>query len=485
MEQSTPNLDLPYILPSQAQKHVTHNEALATLDALVQLAVIDRDRTVPPEHPTEGERHIVADGASGVWAGQERGVATWRDGAWLIVRPRIGWLAFVEAEDLFCRFVDGGWSPIAETVDGLQHLERLGIGTAADPQNPFSARLNKALWAARAASDGGDGDLRLVMNKEASANTASLLFQSGWSGRAEIGLTGSDDLSVKVSADGATWRTAFGVNHQSGTVDIPASVRFDGAVSCGASGIAPGVMHIHRQPGEAAIVLSAGANSAAPEYVGQLRARPGVGIALTNGSSSWWGLAVNTQTNRVGIGTTEPVHKLTVADGAVGPATDNAHPVGSATRRWSTIYAATGAINTSDARDKNVEGPIGASAARIVDAVAPILYRWKIGGMEVVETGVEKVPDGEDAQGNEMFVERTLTEERPRAGVRRHAGWLAQDVRAAFEAEGLDCGAWGLDEPEEAESRQWLRPDQLTAFLWEALRETRRDLAELKDRQSR
>ena len=30
----TANLKLPYILPSQAQKHVTHNEALALLDRL-------------------------------------------------------------------------------------------------------------------------------------------------------------------------------------------------------------------------------------------------------------------------------------------------------------------------------------------------------------------------------------------------------------------------------------------------------------------
>ena len=36
MENSA-NLQLPYIMPSQAQKHVTHNEAVRTLDALVQL----------------------------------------------------------------------------------------------------------------------------------------------------------------------------------------------------------------------------------------------------------------------------------------------------------------------------------------------------------------------------------------------------------------------------------------------------------------
>ena len=38
----TPCLGLPQIEAAQAQKHVTHNEALALLDVLVQLAVKSR-----------------------------------------------------------------------------------------------------------------------------------------------------------------------------------------------------------------------------------------------------------------------------------------------------------------------------------------------------------------------------------------------------------------------------------------------------------
>ena len=40
-------LSLPYILPAQAQKHVTHNEALRMLDLLVQLVVTSRQVTTP------------------------------------------------------------------------------------------------------------------------------------------------------------------------------------------------------------------------------------------------------------------------------------------------------------------------------------------------------------------------------------------------------------------------------------------------------
>ena len=41
MSQTSPVLSLPYIQPAQAQKHVTHNEALRILDAITQLSVID------------------------------------------------------------------------------------------------------------------------------------------------------------------------------------------------------------------------------------------------------------------------------------------------------------------------------------------------------------------------------------------------------------------------------------------------------------
>jgi hypothetical protein len=65
-------LGLPYIQPAQAQKHVTHNEAIRVLDALVQLSVEDRDQTAPPATPTSGDRHILAANASGVWTGLDR-----------------------------------------------------------------------------------------------------------------------------------------------------------------------------------------------------------------------------------------------------------------------------------------------------------------------------------------------------------------------------------------------------------------------------
>jgi hypothetical protein len=109
MSDATTHLLLPYILAAQAQKHVTHNEALRLLDGLVQLSVLDRDLTAPPGSPADGDRYIVGSGATGDWAGWDLNVALWTDGAWLRLPPRTGWRAWVEDEGLLLVYDGAGW----------------------------------------------------------------------------------------------------------------------------------------------------------------------------------------------------------------------------------------------------------------------------------------------------------------------------------------------------------------------------------------
>lgn len=117
MSDITPHLLLPYILASQAQKHVTHNEALRLLDAMVQLSVLDRNLTAPPASPVDGDRYIVASGATGLWAGWDLNVAFWIDGVWLRLVPRPGWLAWIAAEQAFVVWNGSSWDLVGEPVD--------------------------------------------------------------------------------------------------------------------------------------------------------------------------------------------------------------------------------------------------------------------------------------------------------------------------------------------------------------------------------
>lgn len=54
MSDVSPRLKLPLIAPSQALKHVTHNEALLRLDAITQLSVEALGVTTPPNPPLRG-----------------------------------------------------------------------------------------------------------------------------------------------------------------------------------------------------------------------------------------------------------------------------------------------------------------------------------------------------------------------------------------------------------------------------------------------
>ena len=84
----TPLIGLPLIAASQEQKHVTHNEALLLLDAVVHLAVISRALATPPASPVEGDRYLVAAAAIGAWAGHSGHVTFHEAGSWRFAIPK-------------------------------------------------------------------------------------------------------------------------------------------------------------------------------------------------------------------------------------------------------------------------------------------------------------------------------------------------------------------------------------------------------------
>jgi hypothetical protein len=115
----TPRLALPAIEAAQAQKHVTHNEALILLDALVQLAVESRALATPPGSPAEGACYIPAAGASGDWSGWDGQIALYSGGGWLRIIPVSGLKAWVKAERLTVTYEDGVWRDgVALTAHG-------------------------------------------------------------------------------------------------------------------------------------------------------------------------------------------------------------------------------------------------------------------------------------------------------------------------------------------------------------------------------
>ncbi|MCB1450092.1 MAG: DUF2793 domain-containing protein [Nitratireductor sp.] len=354
---NTNRLAMPYLLPSQAQKHVTHNEALAVLDALVQPVVHSPPSNTVPAMPEEGDTYIVGSGPEGQWAGHSGEIAVCQDGAWRFLQPLDGWAFRLRNTDKSYVQANGGWEEITSFDPGS--LTELGIGRA--PSVPLHVGVDSGVATIRLQS--GDGGTFGSPFADFSHDSASFFF------------------------------TNWGAGNIAFTAIRPAS-----SVAFGAAG---------------------------------------------------------------GV-------RLRIEEASTIPEADNAYSLGNSTHRWSSVWASNGVIQTSDARDKLVDSPIGEFATRMVDSISPVLYRWKAAQNQVMIEG-------------EPGPEATARLE-PMAGKRLHAGFLAQDVAGFLADLGLDLGVCGLANREDQDSRQWLRPDEMVALLWQALRDTRAELARLQVR---
>ncbi|WP_339108525.1 DUF2793 domain-containing protein [Thioclava sp. GXIMD4216] len=222
MTDSSANLDLPFIQASQAQKHVTHNEAIDILDTLVQLSVQSRTTATPPATPSAGHRYILPQGAAGAWAGHDGAVVQWGGEAWRIYPPKTGWQAYIADEAQSVIWTGTHWAGL---LSGALEVERLGVNSAADETNRLAVASDATLLTHAGTSH------QLKINKALPENTASLVFQTGWSGRAEMGCAGNDAFAVKVSADGASWTTALSLSAATGLAMMPQGAEINGPLS--------------------------------------------------------------------------------------------------------------------------------------------------------------------------------------------------------------------------------------------------------------
>lgn len=225
---NTTNLGLPLMSAAQSQKHITHNDALLRLDAIVQLSAISAALTAPPGSPTEGDTYIIGSGATGAWAGKDLNVTYYSSGAWVFVVPREGWLSWNKATDTLLVWNGSAWIDFA-TAGGFVssttinngslpgQLTMLGLGGAvADATNKLSVNTPSVLF------NRGATDINVTLNKNAAANDARFTFQTGFSTRALFGLLANDDFSVSVSPDGSTFFSALAIDKDTGNVAIGA-----------------------------------------------------------------------------------------------------------------------------------------------------------------------------------------------------------------------------------------------------------------------
>lgn len=215
---NTHRLGLPELDGQQALKHITHNEALWKLDSIVHLAVTSLDQNSPPAAPELGDCYEIGSSPMGGWIDQAGKIAMWTPGGWRFAMPQTGWLLWHLNEQRCYVFVSDQWELLSAWLGEVQNAGMVGVNAAADLTNKLLVRSNAALFTAVDVGDGGSGDLRINLNKSDTAKANSLVFQSNYSARAEIGTIGNDDFVFKVSADGSTFHESLALDSAEGFV---------------------------------------------------------------------------------------------------------------------------------------------------------------------------------------------------------------------------------------------------------------------------
>lgn len=189
---NTAKLNLPLISASQSQKSVTHNESLDNLDIFVMPSIKDRDLTAPPGGESEGDTYIPTSTATGDWAGKEDQIAAFQNGAYAFYPPSEGWVVWIDDENMSIVYDGAAWITNPSTI---QNMLLLGVNTTADATNKLAVNSSAILF-----NNVGNG-VQVKVNKNAVGDTNSFLFQTSFSGRAEMGCAGDDDFHFKVSPD--------------------------------------------------------------------------------------------------------------------------------------------------------------------------------------------------------------------------------------------------------------------------------------------
>lgn len=151
---------------------------------------------------------------------------------------------------------------------------------------------------------------------------------------------------------------------------------------------------------------------------------------------------------RVYTGGTERF-RIDNASGHTTSGADNTQTLGSASKRWSVVYAGTGTINTSDKNEKQDIASLDAAELATASAIKGLIKKFRF-------------KDAVSTKGD---------------AARVHVGVIAQEVKSAFDANGLDVSQYGIfcsdtwtdEETGEEKTRLGVRYEELLAFIIAAM----------------
>ncbi|MFP4104809.1 MAG: DUF2793 domain-containing protein, partial [Phycisphaerae bacterium] len=106
---TTPITGMPEISESQANKYLTHNEALRRIEAL-SFRALSRTTTDQPSSPDAGDVYILPDDATGDdWNGEDGNVAYYDGSVWNFITPFEGLSLWISDDDEIRTYDGSEW----------------------------------------------------------------------------------------------------------------------------------------------------------------------------------------------------------------------------------------------------------------------------------------------------------------------------------------------------------------------------------------
>lgn len=398
---TSPNLGIPFIATSQSQPETTHNEAVLLLQ-VGMTGVESLGDTTPPTSPGDGDAYVIGSGATGAWSGRDNAIAVYHGGwrflpyldddgdAITIGADHEGLSVWVKDEDKRYRWSGTAW------------IDDLASRTLTDPTLSGTVKVDVISEKTTNAGVTADG---VVMKDGGVTATAASAFG------ATVGVTGLLTATAGI-------RAPVGTNTYYGCV--------------------PSTAHLAANAGSVGIGIVDGGGVSAVKIVN-----------THDGTYSSQYMTVSLSYG--GAYTTREILRVDYT-GIVRPGSDNAYTLGAASYRWSTIYAATGTINTSDAREKTTIASLSEAELAAAKALAS-----EIGTYQFLSAVEEKGADT----------------------ARLHVGMTVQRAMEIMTAQGLDptrygfiChDSWDTETDQdgtvtlEAGDRYSFRPDELLLFI--------------------
>jgi hypothetical protein len=122
-DQETPRFAFPYLFTGQAQKELTHNEALVAIDTLLHPIVegVQNTPITSLNAADAGKSWRVGNAPTGLWLNRAGQIASWAGGGWRYVIPSAGMQVFNRANGAYDVYQLGVWSeaiPIMDPING-------------------------------------------------------------------------------------------------------------------------------------------------------------------------------------------------------------------------------------------------------------------------------------------------------------------------------------------------------------------------------